>query len=355
MEKVLISNTPENGSFTRKSFDGADILKFIMSFLVVATHTGLLSGALFPVTRLAVPIFFVLSAYFFYSKANKLSGKQAASYFKGWSAHLLKMYAFWFVLLLPLTVYIGKYYELSFFSAILKMLKNLLFSSTFQSSWFLSALLIGNCIVFSLSQKKVKNIFLIFLGAAAFALALISSSYTFLIRESETLYNLYLSFKDIFSLACRNFIVSIIYIVIGKILSETNITRLSVRLCAVLSFSSVLLLIGESVALKAFEVKVYYDDCLLLLPVCSLFITAWALNSKIKFKYAHTLRKMSTIVYCLHMPGFMVVGKAMKLAEIPDYKNILVFIFTLLISYLGCFVIFRLQKIKPLSFLRFSY
>lgn len=355
MEKILINNASNNSSFGRKSFDGADILKFIMSFLVVATHTEFLSGALFPITRLAVPVFFVLSSYFFYTKANKLSKKESVIYFKSWSAHLLKMYTFWFVLLLPLTVYIGNYHRLSFLSAIFKLLRSLLFSSTFQSSWFLSALLIGNAIVFFLSYKKVRNVFLVILGVCAFTLALISSNYTFLIRDSETLYNLYRSFKDIFSLACRNFIVSIIYIVIGKILSETDITKLSVRLCSLLSFFSVLLLISESAALKHYEIKVYYDDCLLFLPLCTVFITSLALNSKIKFKHAHTLRKMSTIVYCLHMPVFMVVGKLMKIAEIPDYKNILVFTLTLLISYLGCFVIFKLQKTKLLNFLRFSY
>ncbi len=355
MEKILINNTPEKGDFKRNSFDGADILKFIMSFLVVATHTEFLSGALFPITRLAVPVFFVLSSYFFYSKANKLSKEESVIYFKSWSAHLLKMYAFWFVLLLPLTVYIGNYHKLSFFSAILKLFRSLLFSSTFQSSWFLSALLIGNAIVFFLSYKKVRNVFLVILGVCAFALALVSSNYTFLIRDSETLYTLYCSFKDIFALACRNFIVSIIYIVIGKLLSESDISKLSVRLCSGLSFFSVLFLIGESAALKFFEIKVYYDDCLLLLPACSVFITALALNSKIKFRYAQVLRKMSSIVYCLHMPVFMVMGKLMKIADIPDYKNILVFTLTLFVSYLGCFVIFKLQRYKPFKFLRFSY
>lgn len=356
MEKILINTTAQQkSSFLRKNFDGADILKFIMSFLVVATHTGFLSGALFPITRLAVPVFFVLSAYFFYLKDNNLKGEDAVSYFKSWSAHLLKMYAFWFILLLPLTVYIGNYHKLPLFSAVLKLIRSFFFSSTFQSSWFISALLIGNAIVFFLSQKKVKNAFLVILGVIAFSLALISSNYTFLIRDSENLYTLYRSFKDIFSLACRNFIVSIIYIVIGKILAETDITKFGVKLSGALSFLSVLLLIGESAVLKVLQIKVYYDDCLLLLPFCSLFITVLALNSKRTFKCAKVLRKMSTIVYCLHMPVFMVVGKMMKLAGVPDYKNILVFTLTLLISYLGCFVIFKLEKIRILNFLKFSY
>ena len=44
----------------RKNLDSADVLKFVLSVLIVATHTSLLDGYITPVARLAVPAFFMI-------------------------------------------------------------------------------------------------------------------------------------------------------------------------------------------------------------------------------------------------------------------------------------------------------
>ncbi|MBW7454449.1 acyltransferase family protein [Paenibacillus sepulcri] len=68
---------------SKPDFSGLDWLKFLAAILVVANHTGplqtyspyadfLLSGVL---TRIAVPVFFITSGFFFF---RKLTGDPAA-------------------------------------------------------------------------------------------------------------------------------------------------------------------------------------------------------------------------------------------------------------------------------------
>ena len=45
----------------RKNLDAADVLKFVLSITIVATHTSLFEGYITPVVRLAVPAFFMIS------------------------------------------------------------------------------------------------------------------------------------------------------------------------------------------------------------------------------------------------------------------------------------------------------
>lgn len=49
-----------------------DILKILMSYLVIFIHFGYRDGFLFPCTRIAVPVFFILSGYFVYSEDKNI-------------------------------------------------------------------------------------------------------------------------------------------------------------------------------------------------------------------------------------------------------------------------------------------
>ena len=57
-----------------KNNDTFDILKYILSFMIIAIHTGGgYARALYPWLRIAVPLFFMISAYLLFSKYVKQS------------------------------------------------------------------------------------------------------------------------------------------------------------------------------------------------------------------------------------------------------------------------------------------
>lgn len=86
-----------------------DIMKFILSIMVVCIHTGITSlmpaeiGKLFnSIFNLAVPIFFVYSGYFFSCEDKLIKKDKLVKY----SKHIAKLYILWSAIYLPICIQI---------------------------------------------------------------------------------------------------------------------------------------------------------------------------------------------------------------------------------------------------------
>ena len=55
-----------------KNYESIDLVKIVMSVFVVAIHTELVPDVLSPWTRIAVPVFFMISSYFFFNKLQSV-------------------------------------------------------------------------------------------------------------------------------------------------------------------------------------------------------------------------------------------------------------------------------------------
>ncbi len=339
---------------SNKSSDGADLLKYLMAICVVAMHTQLFSGVLYPITRLAVPVFFLLSGYFFFSKQKTLDSRESEKHFKARIKRIVQLYSFWFVVLLPLTVYIRKYYQGGVVPVLLRLTKDILFNSTFQASWYLSATVIGLAVVYFLS-KKLGNMPLIVIGALFYVPALLSSNYIFLVESNEASLGIYNSLKDVFGLFCRNFAVSIVYFAAAKIIAERDTEKMKLPGLLVGFGISFALLIGECLIISKSGVTVHDNDCFIMLVPTAVFLCLIALRSEVRVTHAKLLREMSILIYCLHMPVYMVIGKLFSVLNIPDVGNILVCFVTVAATQLFALIILRLEKVKPLSFLKLSH
>ena len=56
----------------KRTYNSIDILKIILALFVVVIHSGIDKTVLAPVLRIAVPLFFIISSYFFFTKNAKL-------------------------------------------------------------------------------------------------------------------------------------------------------------------------------------------------------------------------------------------------------------------------------------------
>ena len=78
-----------------------DYTKFIMAIMVLAIHSALLPELLYPWLRLAVPLFFIISSYFFFKKYRSAeSGAERGKVIKKFLIRNLQLYSFWFIVLL---------------------------------------------------------------------------------------------------------------------------------------------------------------------------------------------------------------------------------------------------------------
>lgn len=341
-----------NSSATTKH--SADILKFIMSVFVVATHTGLMGGYLLPLVRLAVPVFFVLSGYFFFSRVNALdSDEDKRKYLLKSVKHNLQLYGFWFVVLSPITFYIRDYFSSGALQGIISLLHNFLLGSTFQASWYITALIIGFVILFFLS-KKCSNTVLLALGIIFYFPALLSSNYLFIPMLTDSTKELYDNVTAVLLLPCRNFSAGLIFLVLGKLIAEKEDSQADKSCClkAVVCF---MLLVAETLALCYGKVPIKDTDCFIMLPFVAYYLCRWVLSLKARISCGGVLRKISTLSYCSHMAVFMIAGKLLSVLDIPDFGNIIVFALTLIVTWAVGIIILKLEKYKLFGFLKYSH
>ena len=338
----------------RKNLDSADVLKYMLSILIVATHTSLFDGYITPLVRLAVPAFFMISGYFFFTKIKNCNDKaQQNAYLKKSVRQNLKLYFFWFVVLLPLTLYIRGYHTMGITKGLLHLVRDFLFGSTFQSSWYITALITGFAIVLFLS-RRLPQWALVLIGTVCYIPSLLSSNYEFIVDSFDGLKAIGDSLSQVFLLPCRNFSVSILYIAIGKYLAEKNYEGKTKRytITFMLAFAA---LVAEFAMLKYSGVKIEATDCYISVPFAAYYLCKVFLTLDITCKSAMTMRKISTVSYCAHMAVFMVVGKIFKMLTLPDWNNILLFVITLAVTQILALIIIRLSDCRQLRFLKYAY
>lgn len=135
-------------------FPGLDILKYVMALLIVAGHCSLFVeypvfyDAFAHVTEIAVPTFFAISAYLFFSKLEA-APTESDIIFKHTIRRLLIFFAIWYILMLPYSI------PHFFMKANIKELLFVIpFGCAFSGYWFIKALIFNTVILFLLCRGE---------------------------------------------------------------------------------------------------------------------------------------------------------------------------------------------------------
>lgn len=150
----------KNIEIKRIVIPGLDILKFIMSLLIVAVHSEAVNDIPIvyevtnPIINSAVPMFFVVSAFLLFRKMrqSQLTFHQERGIMLHFTWRLILLYVFWMVVQLPLVIHTRHYLSMSFFEFIYNFLLDIAFRSTFHGAWFFSALVVGTWLIYLLAK-----------------------------------------------------------------------------------------------------------------------------------------------------------------------------------------------------------
>ncbi|MBQ4128756.1 MAG: acyltransferase [Ruminococcus sp.] len=319
-----------------------DIAKFILSFFIVGIHT-LGKYGLYPISRCAVPLFFMISSYLLW---QRFDGKNDLNIIKKFIIRNLQLYIFWFVALLPFILVNGGYLQGNIVMNLIKLVGKFFVSSTFPASWYIVALIIGTLIVYFL--RKYINRYIVFaLCCISYILCCLCSNYFYLF-EGTVVHTAYLLYPGTIY---NSFPVSLLWIALGSFFA-TKERCVSPKRCGILTAVFVVLLFVEHLVTTKHE-YVQDNDCyFMLVPLCCC-IFVMLINWNLSCKWSAKMCNISTIVYCSHG----VIAGLFKNKINPDcwYLYVLVFILTLLVSITVSFVILKLEKIKWLHWLRFSH
>ena len=336
-----------------KEYPSVDVAKLLMALFVVAIHTNLLDGALFPTIRLSVPVFFIFTGFFSFSKINAAPESKKTKVLWRIVKRYLQLYLFWFIAWLPFTIYLRNYHQYDWPKLITAFVRDFVWRSTFQASWYLMACVLGIAIVYLLSKT---NIFASSaLGIILYCLATVTSKYQFLIEQHTVWSSLYTSLFRITGKPYNNVCIAVIYILLGKWIAEQKHTHLNIAYSLGGFAVCYLGLLCEfySAANRSWFLR--GCDCWFMLAPTALFFVLIVLSLEIKIPRASTLRSISTIIYCSHPALVLIVSRFVMMSEISDTNNVVVFSVTVACTIVLSFLNFRLEKWKSLDCLKYSH
>lgn len=327
-------------------YDSIDVLKFILSFLIIQIHTEFYFIWMKPYVRLAVPIFFIISAFFFF---RRNPGKEQLI---GYIKRLSILYLFWFIVWGLYFVYANRAIVFSS-QGFVFILRSLVFGSTFAASWYIAASIIGTIIVYVLS-KLLNDRWLIFITALIYITITLGTSYYHLFPNSfskleDAFYQITGTHLSI------SFPVSLFWIAVGKSLINYNPTKISRLTLSISALASLILLQLEYRFVR--NIWLTGDCYLMLIPSC-LFLLMYVLSfTDYTCSHAKQLRSASTIIYCSHYNILFITLSILTLIEgkSPNLSSLVKFTIAAGISLIITTIILSLEKIRGFKWLKYSH
>lgn len=302
---------------------------------VVVYCPPILQHLIHPLEGLAVPTFFVISAFLFFSKLRRQSNRlQSIVHYE---KRLLVLYTFWTIVWLPIILMQRtQYRQGSIFHGICLFTKDFFLKDTFDASWFFVALLIGVPIVYGLGKVfKEWGVWIIPFGVTQIIYH--PSNMPVCIQNGLTWFK-----ENINSNIGLSFLAGLLWISIGYILSNPKVLNSLIRLPNKIAWL---------LALALFLLQGYIPYIGQELVVTMLFISAYTWNLPTNDILYKRLRIYSIIFYCVHD----------SFKKIPKYlfSNIhngpLLYVITLIVCWLSSEFIIRMRNVRGFHWLKYAY
>lgn len=321
-----------------KNFNGIDLLKFIMSIIIVGVHSCVFETLandywevfIKNISNVCVPTFFVISSFFFFRKMRSLKNtKEKNKQLVMFEKRTLFLYLFWIVVQLPYIIYLRKY---SFPYLGLSMIKDIFLGETFIASWFLGAMIVGMPIVYIINRNR--------LGIIALIISLI---YVYLHTYNmlpESWQQPYLWYRAHVGSLILSFWGGMFWMMLGYYCSSDKFVRVIVKIP---QFVTLFLLV--SILLLTPICPIEYISIPLTVLVFAIFYSM-PLKDSVVYKQ---LRAYSIIIYCIH-------GTVLAATSFLFHPNIIMLpIVTVLICIIIAVVVCKLSMNPRFKFLQLAY
>ena len=169
-----------------------------------------------------------MTSFFFFNKIRDFGKEKTNAALTKFVRRNMLLYLFWFVFLLPVTLYRHDWFETGFVMGFFRMVRSFLFGSTFAASWFITSSVIAVTII-TFASRGLKNVWLLLVSLVAYLFCSLDANYHHLISETIQIDNVF----DLYHLALGvpyiSFPSALVWVSIGKIIAENQI-KVSVRI-----------------------------------------------------------------------------------------------------------------------------
>ncbi len=294
-----------------RDYNFIDLMKFICAALVVSIHVSPLSGIDWRlnyilkdfISRIAVPFFFVSSAYFVFLKAYDEKGVLNKGVILNYIKRILRLYIIWSCIYAPFAFYhikeimpdvsvpgFLKYYTIRFF-----------LSTSYGHLWYLNAVIVAYLIFLILIFLKIRPKAIAGFSLVMYCLGLLAQSWFGMIlplRRFTAVWSFLLNLKMIFNTTRNGLCDGLIFILIGLYFAKY---RPYIKSAYCLFIGSVLFYAAEFLIVSKLGWIREFDMYLGLIPtVFLLFYISLNINLPDRPIYKK-LRNISGLVYFSHM------------------------------------------------------
>lgn len=319
---------------SKPNYGGLDLLKFLVAFLVIANHTSpfvsfspqldfLFSGVL---TRIAVPIFFMSTGFFYFRKwtGDPLRDNKALY---GYLKKIGKLYFTAILIYIPLNVYTG-YFTKEF--TLYSLLKDVVFDGTFYHLWYLPALMLG-IMVTSFLYKKMPMPFVLAAAAFLYFIGLLGDSYYGLVAGTG-ISQMYDVMFHVFDYTRNGLFNAPVYLALGALAARKQTFQTNPIINGILFMVSLDLMLIEGIFLHYAGIPRHDSMYIFALPA-SYFLFQWAFSWKGKSN--KRFREWRVWIYLLHPMAIVLVrgaAKTVHLERLLIMNSLLHFVAVCLVS-----------------------
>lgn len=331
---------------SKKQYGAIDIAKYVSALLVVAIHTypfwevseTFNTFFIAVVCRLAVPFFFVTSAFFFFGKVRR-ENMDAENRLYIYLRRLLILYLVWTVLYIPYTVWNYVSAGVTWLSP-LAWLRDFFLNGSYYHLWFLPALILGTCMVYRLWLKHgLKTAFMVSLILYLLGYMInVFAPFWMVLPGFDVAYSI---FEKTLVTARDGIFFAPVFVCIGLIAAKVRPLRQGLSAAGLVI--SMLCLILEVFLYWKLDILSSQTCMFLSLVPAVYFLFELLIKIRIPWKpFYRQLRKESTLIYVSH-----ILFARILLLLLPD-AHLIVYLLTLFFSQLFCTLILRFERQIPL-------
>lgn len=339
----------------KRTYNSIDILKIILALFVVVIHSGIDKTVLAPVLRIAVPLFFIISSYFFFTKNAKLqTNKEKNTAFLKTIKRNLFLYLFWAIIQLPIVIFMRGYHHDFIFDGVLNVLKDIVIGGAFTGAWYLVALIIGILFVYLMS-KKIPSIYLVLLSLPIYVFCCLTTNYINLFEADSLVIKINNGYYSLIGQnVCNSFPIALFWVSLGKLLADRkNDVKNGVLISCGALFSVMIALECFFIVKNDWRVL---DDCFFMLMFLCPVIFLLVKKIKITVTTKLRIRELSVLIYVTHGCCGRIVGYALKYLFGEFYGiNIVKAVISVII--IACFsqLLIYLREKYNIKFLKYAY
>lgn len=294
----------------KKQYYAIDCMKFISALLVIGIHTGPFLDINMDVNfvfvqilgRIAVPFFFVASAFFFFKKIDfqeRLKGKNNLHILKKYVLRLLKIYVIWSLAYIPLLA-IGWMRGGVDLTTLIRLVRDFLFTGTYYHLWFLPALIFAVVFIYLLLFTwgfKMSGVMVVIL----YIIGMTGNIYAPVLEQIPIISTCFELYMKIFTTTRNGLFFGSVFVYLGAVIAKAKKTP-KLWLSITGTIISFILLCMEAFGLKQYAYMHDLVSMYLMLVPFTYFMYQLLLVIPLKEKPIYTiLRKMSLLIYVIHI------------------------------------------------------